>query len=109
MANLKEETLRVLKNHGKTEKDIQWIGTSTYKIPIELFWTLSNRYYNEGYGTAIVASDLLIVGDDWFLERAEYDGAEWWEFKTIIEEPKKTKEVRTLFGGGTLDEINKRR
>jgi hypothetical protein len=25
---------------------------------------------------------LEIVGDDWWLERHEYDGAEWWEYKT---------------------------
>ena len=42
--------------------------------------------------------DLLIVGDDWWLERHEYDGAEWWEFKTLPCEPFEEKKV-----AGVLD------
>ena len=30
----------------------------------------------------------VAVGDNWWLERAEYDGSEWWEFKTIPKEPR---------------------
>lgn len=25
----------------------------------------------------------MVVGDDWWLERHEYDGSEWWEFKRL--------------------------
>lgn len=32
-----------------------------------------------------------MAGDDWWLERAEYDGSEWWKFKTLPVEPKVSK------------------
>ena len=28
-----------------------------------------------------VAEDLVVVGDNWWIERHEYDGNEWWEYK----------------------------
>lgn len=37
--------------------------------------------YDDGYGGQEIDSSLVIVGDDWWLERAEYDGAGWFEFK----------------------------
>ena len=97
MSNLKEETLSKLELHGKTKEDIQWIGCNKFKIPINLFWKLANRAYDSGYGGEEVATDLIIVGDNWWLERHTYDGAEWWEYKTMPEEPKTTKKVPTLF------------
>jgi len=54
----------------------------------------SIKYYNS-YGASCVALDLVVVGDDWWLERYEYDGKEWWEFKTLprITEGKKFSKV----------------
>ena len=40
--------------------------------------------------------DLLIVGKDFWLERVEYDGSEWWEFKTMPREPEETRELEAL-------------
>lgn len=97
MRNFKKETITKLELNGKTIEDIRWIGCDKFKIPIDLFWKLADFLYDNGYGAEGVASDLLIVGDDWFMERNSYDGAEWWEFKTMPEEPKTTKEVPTLF------------
>lgn len=61
-----------------------------------------------GYGAAHVPTDLAIVGKGWWLERGEYDGSEWWNFK---ETPKQINEVRNiscLVGGmwPTLKELN---
>ena len=39
--------------------------------------------YDNGFGGAEVHGDLKIVGNDWWMERGEYDGSEWWEFKTL--------------------------
>lgn len=97
MGNLKKETLLCLEKHGKTKDDIKWIGCSKFKIPIDLFWMVADNLYDEGYGTEEVAADLLIVGDDWWLERHEYDGAEWWEYKSMCSEPEEIKDVPTLF------------
>lgn len=106
MRNLKEETLSCLEKHGKMPEDIKWIGCEKFKIPIRLFWELADRAYDSGYGGEEVATDLLIVGDNWWMERYSYDGAEWWEYKTMPKEPKERKIVSTLFP--YLDEdINK--
>lgn len=94
--NLKKETLAFLKENGKTVKDIRWIGSKDIAIPQDLFWKLADSEYNEGFGGAEVADDLVIVGDNWWLERGEYDGAEWWEFKTLPTKPSVEKEVITV-------------
>jgi hypothetical protein len=39
--------------------------------------------YDNGYGVAQIALDLVVVAACWWLERREYDGAEWWEFATV--------------------------
>ena len=40
---------------------------------------------DSGYGSAEIREDLVIVGKDWWLERDEYDGSEWWAFHTMPE------------------------
>lgn len=97
MRNLKEETLKKLKEYEKTVEDIKWIGCRSFKISPDLFWKLADTYYDAGYGTEEVAVDLIIVGEDWWMERESYDGAEWWKYKTMPIEPKTTKAVSTLF------------
>ena len=85
--NLKTETLEALKEHNKTIEDIKFICSNNINIPIEMFFIKADREYDDGYGGAEVDECLTIVGNDWWLERAEYDGAEWWEFKTIPQMP----------------------
>ena len=97
--NLKDETLEVLKENGKTKDDIVWIGNVEFRIPNNSFWMLADRIYDPGFGGTEVADDLLIVGQNWWLERHEYDGSEWWEYKELPKMPKKEKLVETLFYG----------
>ena len=54
------------------------------------------------------ATDLVLVGDGWWIERCEYDGSEWWEFKTIPTEKAKVVPILYLDRGmwDTLKEIN---
>lgn len=87
--NLKTETLKVLKLNKKTVEDIRWIGTKYETINAEKFWRLADTEYDEGYGAQKVATDLLIVGDNWWLERESYDGAEHWVYKSIPALPKR--------------------
>ena len=93
MINLLTETLDVLKSHGKTPKDVLWVGDQYKKTTWENFESISNFEYDSGYGGNEVESSLIIVGDTWWLERGEYDGSEWWEFK---EHPKCESEVNSL-------------
>ena len=87
--NLRTETLEALKEHNKTIEDIKFICSGNNNISIETFFIKADREYDDGYGGVEVDECLMIVGDDWWLERAEYDGAEWWEFKTIPQMPNK--------------------
>ena len=97
MRNLKDETIEMLREHGKSEKDVVWTGTDTEEIPIELFWKYADKYYDDGYGGNEVNSRLLVVGNDWWLERHEYDGAEWWEYKQLPERPKEKTDSNIIF------------
>lgn len=86
--NFKEEILECLKLHNKTVDEIQWIGCKDYRIPMDEFWKLANVDYNNNCLYRLIPYDLLIVGLDWWMERNEYNGFEWWEFKEICKEPK---------------------
>lgn len=107
--NLLEETLSVLTRNGKTESDVLWVGSREVKISWDNFVKLADVEYDDGFGTQEVATDLLIVGDGWWLERLEYDGSEWWSFKTTPEEPIELIEVASLIsslGFETLVQLN---
>lgn len=80
MENLLIETLRVLELHGLTPNDVRWIGNEDYWSTWENFKELADFDYDGGYGSAHVAQDLIIAGDDWWMTRGEYDGSEWWDF-----------------------------
>lgn len=109
MRNLLDETKRILQMYGHTLSDIVWVGCEDYRIEIEQFIELANVVYDDGFGSEEVATDLLVVGTDWWLERHEYDGSEWWEYKTMPQMPKEVKSVNYVVSnrwGGTLTMIN---
>lgn len=43
--------------------------------------------YDNGYGGTYIPMELVVVGNDFWLERSEYDGAEGWDFKTMPARP----------------------
>ena len=91
--NLLQETLDELKENGKTPADVRWVGRESVnaKCSWDEFAKQSDFEYYNGYGSAEIPGDLVVAGDDWWLERAEYDGSEWWKFKTLPVEPKVSK------------------
>lgn len=91
-----EETIGVLKDNNKSFSDVKWIGGKKYIIPIKDFYILSQEHYNKSSGNQKVRPDLMIVGEDFWLERHEYDGYEWWEFKTMPTYPKNPKEENEI-------------
>ena len=114
MANLLKETLEILKEHGKTPRDVEWVGSKEWGwFTWEDFEKIADIEYDNGYGAQEIAEDLLVVGKDWWLTREEYDGSEWWQFNQI---PQKPKEYRVppylsvgqvnLIGWKSLIEIN---
>ena len=71
---------RSCERHGKTVADIKF--AQTQKGRIENFEELAKKInYDNGYGGHEIDLSLVVVGDDWWLERAEYDGLEWFAFK----------------------------
>ena len=83
--NLMQDTLDCLMKEGKALSDVIWVGTSTGQtIAKEDFIKIaSNLEFDDGFGGNEIRSDLVVVGDNWWMERGEYDGSEWWEFKSI--------------------------
>ena len=90
MVNLAEETRVVLKDNGKTFFDVIWFGDREFRFACDL-QDLLNFDYNNGFGANNIPMDFLIVGDDWWLERHEYDGSEWWEYKAMPARPDSVK------------------
>lgn len=110
MKNLWEETLKVLAVYGKKIDDVKYIQGSDFSITKENFEQVAKKSeYYSGFGAAQVAEDLVLVGDDWWLERNEYDGSEWWEYKETPKQINDIKEVSCLAGGmwNKLAELNK--
>ena len=109
MTNLWEETLRILTGHNKNFDDVMYIQGSDFEITKEDFEQVAKMSnYNSGFGSVKVAEDLVIVGDDWWLERHDYDGNEWWEYKEKPKQINEIKDVWNLAGGmwNTLAELN---
>ena len=83
LKNLLEETLDNLERIGEGPESVMWVidkalGTKcSWKRFVEL---AKDFNYDSGYGSAEVNEDLIILGEDWYLERAKYDGSEWWKY-----------------------------
>lgn len=97
--NLKEETLQILENNGKSVDDIEWIGTREYTIPFDRELSVLDVYYDNGFGGQEIAWDLVVVGKDFWLERDEYDGSEWWEFKAMPIKPNESRDYTNVNSG----------
>lgn len=109
MRNLWEETIGVLKEHGKTFDGVRFIQGDDFKITKENFEQVAKKTnYDSGYGAAHVATDLVVVGKNWWLERGEYDGAEWWNYKESPKQVNEVREISQLSGKlwPTLEELN---
>lgn len=101
MSNLLNETIRIMKENNKAPEDVNFIRCKWYNwrqhceyehyMTWEDFLSQANREYDDGYGETEVKDDLQIVGKNWWLERHEYDGSEWWEFKSLPKRPKEYK------------------
>lgn len=84
MDKIVEETIEDLKELGYKESDVLWVGSRDGEYAMS--WAdfkdkFKNLRYDDGFGAQEIASDLVVVGDNWWLEREEYDGAERWAYK----------------------------
>lgn len=100
MTNLLQETIKVIEDCGHTTHDVKWVGSrdGVFAIDWEKFCELANFEYDSGYGGQEIANDLVVVGEDWWLERHDYDGSEWWEHKKIPQIQSATIPISKLIG-----------
>ncbi len=92
--NLLEETKVILESNGKNLFDVLWFGTKEVVFDVDIQKLFSVDYDN-GFGEQEILPELIVVGEDWWLERHEYDGSERWEFKTMP--------VKPVYRAGTQD------
>ena len=100
--NLWEETIGVLKTHCLDWEDVDAVILDGGDVTIskENFEEVArNTFYDSGFGAAEIRGDLIIIGRDWWLERNEYDGSEWWEFRTMPPIPGEKVTVTKLTTG----------
>ena len=108
---MEKETIEILSKYNKTPEDILWCGSEQFGwFTWQDFIEVAPEDYNSGYGGQEIAKDLLIVGKGFWLERHEYDGSEWWEYKSTPQKPKQYKKPTTIMNGdswATLEEMNR--
>ena len=98
--NLLKETIKKLEDNGKFQADVLWCGSDTFGwFMWGEFIAIADVEYDPGFGGAEVAVDLLVVGKDFWLERHEYDGSEWWEFKTLPVRPAEYRKADKVICG----------
>jgi hypothetical protein len=90
------EIIDTLKKYNKTVNDVIFVTDSKHYCHFSDFLnTIKNYTYNDSWGIPYINLNLKIVGEDWWLERGEYDGSEWWEFKTMPTKPEvKSSSIR---------------
>ena len=87
MTNFLEETIGQLCTCELTPKDVRWVGNQDIWFSWDEFVTIADFSYDPGFGAQEVVSDIMVVGDGWYMDRYEYDGSEFWDFHSVIEKP----------------------
>ena len=87
--NLLQETVETLEQNGKSSADVEWVGikNNSYYTWEEFEEQDKCVEYDADYIFEEIDRRLVVVGKDFWLERYEYDGSEWWEFKTLPTKP----------------------
>lgn len=88
MAKIVKETVEWLEELGYLESDVLWVGSRDGEFAMS--WAdfkdkFKDLKYDAGFGSQEIAKDLVVVGENWWLEREEYDGAECWAYKKYPE------------------------
>lgn len=88
MQNLKKETMEAIEESCHTIADIDYCDIKEEyeygKYNILSFSNIDidklNIMYDDGYGAQNIFGFIVFKDSTW-LERGEYDGSEWWEYK----------------------------
>lgn len=84
--NLATETVDIMTVVGKTAFDVAFVSDGEHWCSFDNFIKEAEHfYYDSGYGMPEVNTSLRINFDDGsWLERAEYDGSEWWGYRAPV-------------------------
>jgi hypothetical protein len=102
--NLLKETLSIMKKNNQTPETVKYVLADSGKLVADwgVFVDGAEKHfssYDSGYGCAEVPSDIVIVfKDGCWLERDEYDGSEWWEYKQTPTADMEAKGILSLTG-----------
>lgn len=99
MVNLKRETEMKLREYDKGVDDIVWMGECDvvglngrvypgYRVSNRHMLNFFDVEYDNDWSADEIPLTIVVVGDDWWLERVETDGQVVWEFKTLPQPPK---------------------
>lgn len=69
-------------DYGETSTSIELHSNRTEQDERKFLETLAAIDYNEGYGSQELFGTIVFKNNTW-LERAEYDGSEWWERRKL--------------------------
>ena len=109
MVNLWDETQKFLSDLGLTWDDVVYVACGNNRITKENFERVARETNYNGFGSAHIASDIVLVGYDWWVVRSEYDGKEWWQFHSrpeVANHPDISVDKLSSEHGGTLPCIN---
>lgn len=90
-----EEVLELMEVNNRTEEDIHWVGCADFHFTWGKFKELANQHEGENE----LAEDLVIVGEDWYIDISEEnEGWRGWTFHAIPQKPLLLDTPHTLFG-----------
>ena len=94
--NFLTETIDAIEEAGQSILGVDWVGTSDGKKVCSWndFVTMADFDYDYSYGGQVIEATLVVrFKDSTWLERREYDGSEWWEYKKA---PRKARKPEPL-------------
>jgi hypothetical protein len=103
--NLLEETLEKLERCGLTTADVRWVGWANGWQAIDwlTFTHHANQEYDNERGTPQVHHQLVVVGDNWWLERelvadqSDEIKHEQWVYRAMPELMKRERQSNFFF------------
>lgn len=88
MTNALTELKEAIEESGHKVSDIDFCRFSMNRVNLELeapitteLFHVLNTEYDSGYGSQELGATVVFKDGNW-LERGEYDGSEWWEYKS---------------------------
>ncbi len=82
--NAKRELLQKIDNIDKKIEDVDWLEISLPYYEHKKYTKIEELdiEYNNDFGTQHLYGSVVFKDGTW-LERGEYDGSEWWEYKQV--------------------------